>query len=175
MKHILPFLLVAASFSTATAQNDPSIYVDAGLFRLGINATYDKKITKHLDLGLGMNSYINPLKYKNIPRVSSALYFDVRPNWNRRKSTTFLFLDPGVAFHADNRSGTESVTPVGIYFGMGLGYQYKINEKGIGPYISAGLNSNYLSYHNSNSALRPSARDYGVLDAYAGFSLGFKF
>jgi hypothetical protein len=169
----LLFSLFAASASFAQANN---FYADAAINYLGASFTYDRKLTKHLDIGAGMQvyDYVN-LKYGNIV---SSIFVDIRPNWKiRNRHLLFLVADFGATLHAGRKMdpAVGKLEPLGAYAALGYGYGYMINKRNMGPYFS--FNMRGAGYHERryDAALPPPARDYSIFTIDLVLSLGFKF
>jgi hypothetical protein len=174
MKPILIVLLVIASQYTALAQKKNTLFVDLSCNNLGGSATFDRKLTRHFDVGIGLNIY--DYKEESFANLHPALYADFRPNWLiRKKSLLFLFVDIGAAYNGGRKPINAHVDPIGLFTSLGLGYNYLINKRGMGPYISTGLYGYSQSYHSHNLALPPAARDHSVFEASLLLSIGFKF
>jgi hypothetical protein len=166
-------ILALISTNTAFAQNRNNIYAELGCTNLGMSATFDRKVFKHLDIGAGvLTNYYSSEKYN---KVRSALYLDIRPFWKIRKSLLFLPVDVGLALIGGPQPVHYSVSPAGFYVGTGFGYGYMINKRGMGPYISINLQGYTLNYVSHDVNLNPAAKDYAIFDAFGQIALGFKF
>jgi hypothetical protein len=173
MKNIVAILLALASFTVAEAQSKNNVFADIGINERGIAATYDRKLTRHFEIGAGVNSYY----YKNERTKSrTAFYVDLRPYWVIGKSTLFVIVDIGGVYNAGSLPDSESFAPVTVYGNLGVGYHYRINKRGMGPYLSLGLQGYYESQHYSFSYLRGTRNDsYGFEEFFGVLALGFKF
>jgi len=174
MKKIAGALLVMAGCTAATAQNKHNLFVDLGINERSLSATYDRQLAKHLDLGFGVNTlYVNS---EPLAKSRSAVYADIRPYWLLGKhSMVFVALDAGVSLNAGPKKDSTTLKPVGFYSALSLGYQYRINKRGMGPYLSFGMYGSSISVEYSNPSLPPAAREYSVFDAWGVLALGFKF
>jgi len=173
MKNILTVLLLIAGCSVAVAQNKHNLFVDVGINEHGIGATYDRKLTRHFDIGAGVNTY----NFSSEPhaKVRSAVYLDIRPYWTIRKSMLFLFVDIGGSYNSGPEPDSFSVAPVTLYNTLGFGYSHRINKRAMGPYASIGLYGYYETVTTSKANLSPAAREYSIEDFFGILSLGFKF
>jgi hypothetical protein len=169
MKAVLVVLLMITSHYMALAQNKNNIYVDIGCNAVGISATYDKKLTRHFDVGVGLNTY--DFSYAQYGNVRTACYVDLRPYWLIRRSLLFVFGDIGVAMNGGKEPNAATLSRFGLYITSGFGYCYQINKRGMGPYVSLGLYGYAQSIHYNT----PPKKDYGVFDATGLLSVGFKF
>ena len=173
MKTILPVLLVFACSNMAFAQNKNNLYVDVGCNSLGVSATYDRKLTRHLDLGAGVNTYkYNGVSYGDL---RSALYVDIRPYWMIKRNLLFVIADIGVAVNGGKEPDSATLQHYGLYTSVGFGYCYQINKRGMGPYLSLGMNGYTESVHYKYPSRQLRVSDYRVFDASLVISVGFKF
>jgi hypothetical protein len=171
MKYIIVTILFFAGYSTATAQNRDNLYADIGCNVPGISVTYDRKLVNHFDIGLGANFYdYNDHTYN----VRSAVFVDLRPYWTIGRSTLFLPVDVGLGY-IGGHSPNVTLSYVNLYTGLALGYYYRISKRGMGPYISVGLDGTTIHVHFIDPLLPPATGDYSIFDAVGVLSLGFKF
>ena len=172
MKTTLSVLLVVAGCNMALAQNKNNLYVDVGCNTLGASVTYDRKLTRHFDLGAGVNTY----RYSGVSYgdVRSAVYVDVRPYWVIKRHLLFAIADIGVAMNGGKESDSISLQRFGLYTSVGFGYCYQINKRGMGPYLSLGMNgyTENMDYKYPSRQLR--ALNYNAFDASLVISVGFK-
>lgn len=173
MKRILITLLIVAGCVAAHAQNKHNIYIDLGVNERGVTATYDRMLTKHFAIGLGISTYDYSSRNRNL--ISSAVFLDLRRFWVKRKSMLFLLADIGAAHNSGRLSEWEKRAPVGFYCGLGFGYQYRINKKGMGPYVSVGMYGHTEKKHYSYTWMPPGGIDSRIFDATSILSVGFKF
>jgi hypothetical protein len=173
MKTIFAVLLVITSHYMALGQNKNNIYVDVALNYPGISATYDKKMTRHLDLGFGLSAYnFNDMSYATI---RSACYADLRLYKEARRNLFFGFADIGPALNGGREPNDATMSPFGLYTTLGFGYCYRISKRGMGPYVSLGLYGYTESIHYKNPPPTPRLKDYTIEDANGLLSVGFKF
>lgn len=173
MKRRLLLLLLIALSSLAQAQGESSLYVDVapGKSR-GLSATYTRKITRHFEMGGGLSYY--KLSGHPVENQRAGAFVDVRPHTGR-KAMFFLFTDLGLAYNGGKQQGDVTISPLGVYIAFGPGFCYKINERGMGPYVSMGL---YGSTARERSIYPPPPNVYRTVTAYDGYgviSVGFKF
>jgi hypothetical protein len=173
MKSILTIMLAITSYTAALAQNKNNLYVDVGINELGIAATYDRKLTRHFDIGVGINAH--RFSSAHLAQNRAACYLDLRPYWVKKKSMLFVFVDVGAAYKGGQKYDSSKVTPVGFYSSLGAGYHYRINSRGMGPYVSAGFYSYAVNVRSINANLPQRAREYTIMEAILKISLGFKF
>jgi len=173
MKYAILLLLTITSYNTIFAQNRDNIYADLSLNLIGGSATYDRKLTKHLDIGVGTNIYNDT--YEKYNNIRSAFYLDLRPYIKTKKSLFFFPVDAGIGLFTGARPTTYNMSGRGVYGGFGFGYARLINKRGMGPYVAITLNGSSASYHSYDMSLAPDARNYSIFDADAHISLGFKF
>ncbi len=176
MKTTFAVLLLIACYSAAFGQNKHNLYVGAGVNMLGFSAAYDRKLTRHFDMGIGLSTYnITGMPYGNI---RTALYLDMRPYWKiKKRSLLFVFADVGAAYNAGRVPDSGNITRADLHTALGFGYGYMINKRGMGPYVSLGLYGYSITVHSDKAVFRahPGASDYSVFDATSILSLGFKF
>jgi len=168
MKNILVFLFLFGGCYTTYAQKKHAIYLDATVNGPGLSATYNVKWKKHWDIGGGVRAYFS----MTYPKVYSACNVDVRRNWERKKSATFLFFDLGPAIYPVTRWDNTKLSPIGLFHSCGLGYQYKVNKRGNGPYASAAINGFYFRGRTLDSLYYKSV--YAIVSLFLGLSVGFK-
>lgn len=168
----LPALLLGLSSITALAQNKNSLYADVGTNLRSASVTYNRSLTRHFDVGAGIGARLQ--KMGRI-RHRVAAYVDLRPHWAIGRSTIFLLIDVGACYKTEEKKDSFWVTPVGFYSALGVGYHYRINKKGMGPYITAGMYGDYSSFHTSRTIYPESMRHWSVFDASGILSLGFRF
>ena len=167
-------LLVLGYQDVACGQIKKNLYADISLNEPGGSLTLDRKFRKHLQLGLGVHGYdFEDNRYNN---MQFACYGDFRPYWTiAKRSEFFTYADLGIMVLAGRKPSDAKLSSVSPFLGLGLGYFYRINKRGMGPYISFGLNSHREHYHNDNMTLSPAARNYSVVDAGGVMSVGFRF
>ena len=168
-------LLIICSYCAAQAQSKNNLYTDLAINSLGTSVTYDRRIAKHFDLGIGISlNDINGDKYYN---RKMAAFIDLRPYRVIRRNMFFALFDIGFAFYGGRipAPGTTSLGPYNPYVGLGVGYGYRINKRGMGPYISLCADGFVQNQINQNLALPHEARNNFVIDETLVISLGFKF
>jgi len=140
----------------------------------GISATYDRKLSKHFEMGAGINTYY--FNDQHDVKSHSALYVDARPYWAKRKSMFFMFVDIGAVYNAGPMHDSVTRAPVTFASNLGCGYHYRINKRGMGPYVSLGLYGCTERFHTSKAIFaNTKAQDYSLYEFDAILSLGFKF
>jgi hypothetical protein len=155
----------------AFGQEKNNIFLDLGCNTLGISGTFDRRLSKHFELGAGLNYY--DYAFENDKNLRTAAYVDLRPYWSIGRSLLFVNGNVGLAIlggldpHPDY---TEFVT---WYTALGVGYCYRINKRGLGPYLSLTLNGYHRHIHMPNSTSPD--RDYYVVEGSSVLSIGFKF
>lgn len=174
MKKVVSILAIMASCAAAMAQNKHNLFVDLGVNERSLSATYARKLTKHLELGGGLSTlYINS---EPLAKSRTAIYGDIRPYWRiGKKSMVFAAVDVGAALILGPKQDSTTLKPVGLYTALSFGYQYRINKRGMGPYLSFGMYGTSVSVAYDKPSLPPAAREYSVYDAYGVLALGFKF
>ncbi|MBX2904717.1 MAG: hypothetical protein KF744_01675 [Taibaiella sp.] len=167
-------LFFIGSFGSLHAQNKHNLFVDVNvLHNIGLSATYNRKVINHLDLGVGANAvYLYPQASKTL---RSGAYIDIRPYWGKNKHMWFVKLDPGIAYFSPIKKSTTEIRPLGIYFALAYGYQYRMNSRGIGPYVTLGWNGYYIRSYSSNVNVPEYLRKTAYFDAEGMFCIGFKF
>lgn len=173
MKKILVFLLIVISSYAALAQNTNNIYADVGVNSFGFSATYDRKLARHFDLGVGVNTY--NFSDETYAKIRSALYLDLRRFRNIKRSLLFGFLDIGGALNSGKEPDSATIAHVSLYTTIAGGYCYQVNKRGMGPYVTVGFYGYTETIHRQNAFLSQRGRDYSVLDATLLLSVGFKF
>lgn len=173
MKIIHTILVVLACCNVGLAQNKHNLFVDAGITKLGISATYDRKLTKGFEVGLGVNAHSSRYEPYGKPRV--ALYVDARPYWQINKSMLFVFANIGTVYYTAKAPDSTWLKPLDFYCALGGGYHYSINKRGMGPYASLGMYCQKVTVHYSFANLPEKAKDYWIVDASLMFSVGIKF
>jgi hypothetical protein len=184
MKGTCIVLLLIAHCGIATAQSKPdsgvvtqpqterNIYIDLSPAP-GISATYTWQFGDHFDMGAGANSRY--FRNDSYGKSRAAVYLDVRPHWGKKKSLFFFFTDLGMCVNGGPQPVYETMSPVGVYLGLGPGYCYRINKKGMGPYISLGINAYSASLREKYPIPPNSPRTSSIVDGIGVLSIGFKF
>ena len=137
--------------------------------------TYDRRIVKHFDMGIGISlNDINEDAYYN---KRMALFLDFRPYKVIKRNLFFAIADIGFSFYGGRipSPGPTSLGPTNPYVGLGLGYGYRINKRGMGPYISLSADGYVQNQISQNLAIPHDARDNFVIDETLVLALGFKF
>ncbi len=96
----------------------------------GISATYNRRLAKHVGLGLGAQV----IDYSD--RARTAVYLDLRGYWNIKRSLIFAYGNAGIDFYKGYHTLSGQVPNNALYLGLGLGYSYQINKRNMGPYIA---------------------------------------
>ncbi len=172
MKKLLLLMLLCSGNVLVFAQSKNNLFVDLGVSYGGVSATFDRKVHRHLDVGAGFSTYnFNDANYAN---VRSAVYLDIRPYWVKRRGLWFVFADIGGAFIGGRKPASAENVASSLYTCLGGGYSYRINKRGMGPYVSLGLYGYTLGV-KYNAPQPAGVSDYSVYEANSLFSLGFKF
>jgi hypothetical protein len=184
MRNAIIILMLTAGCYVSAAQNKPdssltkqtsserNIYIDLSPAP-GVSATYTWKFGDHFDMGTGVNyRYFGDDSYG---KSRAAVYLDVRPHWGKKKSLFFFFTDLGMCVNGGPQPTYETMSPVGVYLGLGPGYCYRINKKGMGPYISLGIDAYSATLREKYPIPPNSARTSSIIDGRGVLSIGFKF
>lgn len=172
MKILFLFLLFITLATSAGAQNKDNVFLDVGTNEFGVSGIYDRKLIKHFEAGGGLNVYnFDDYSYDN---VYSSCYLDLRPYWSWKRGLLFEYNDMGIAVAGGRKSDTATVAPVNLYFAIGVGYCYRINKRGWGPYVSLGMYGHIRTVHNDDPNLSQRAKNYSIFDAEGILSVGFK-
>ena len=172
MKSTLAIVLTIASHCVALAQTRNDIYADIGCNSPGVSLTVDRSMGKRFDLGLGFSAYdLSDMQYGN---RRGACYIDLRSHKAFRRNLFFWFADLGLALNGGRHPDDATIARSGLFTGVGLGYCYQINKRGMGPYASLGLDGATQSVHYNEVPGAPRKPDYGSYDATLLFSVGFK-
>jgi len=161
------------------------VFGDVGISTLlfrstDFSATIDLMHNKHFGLGLGAQtvtaSAYGPSHIDNNPDVLKTSFFaDARCDLYIHKSFIFLFTDLGVSlYHAPAIPGLQDAHNNGFYIGLGAGYCYPVNARGMGPYISIKMASDVYSYTEYDQQTHQPYKG-SILDGVALIALGFKF
>ncbi len=173
MRSTLVILLLIAGGYVAQAQSKRNIYCDVAINSPGLSATYTMKLTRHFDMGGGLSSYY--FRQVNYGSSRSAISFDLRPHWGAKKSLFFIFTDLGLAINGGRQPYLATMSPLGGHIALGPGYCFRINKKGMGPYLSLGMYGNTTHLRDTYPPPPPRSRMRAYLDVYGIMSVGFKF
>ncbi len=176
MKKIVPVvLLIICCQSSLFAQSKNNLYADLTINNLGTSVTYDRRIKKHFDLGIGVS--LNDFYGDPYHNIKFAAFLDFRPYKVVRRNLFFGIIDVGMMFYGGRipEPSKASLGPNSPYLGLGIGYGVRINKRGMGPYISLGIDGDMTHQITHNASLAPEARDYIVIDAELVLAVGFKF
>lgn len=173
MKNIFIGILSAALPYVTIAQSRNNLFADVAINTTGFSVTYDRSASRHLDIGGGI-IYRN-YNYYTYANIISAGYLDIRALWGKRRSVFFALADAGFGIIGGKQTDSVTFSRYSFYSAVGAGYLYRINKRGMGPYLSLVLNGHTIHETLKNVLLTPAARDYGELDADLALSIGFKF
>lgn len=171
MRQLLIALFVVICYRSS-AQSKNNIFADVSIGANGGSVTYDRTLTKHLQIGGGLSSYYFHFLHYGPSR--SALYVDLRPYWKIKRSLLFTAFDFGLSANV-GAPAPAKLSLFGFHTALLFGYSYQINKRGMGPYASLGMYVYPTYIHLENPALPPRAWDYGVIDGMGQISVGFKF
>ena len=173
---VIPFLLlILCSQYSAQAQSKNNLYADLTLNNLGTSVTYDRRVVKHFDMGIGVS--LNDFNGDPYYNRRMAAFIDLRPYRVIKRSLFFAIVDIGFAFYGGRlpAPGTTTIRPYNPYVGLGIGYGYRINKRGMGPYISLSADGYIQNQINDNLALPHQDRNSFIIDETLVLALGFKF
>ncbi len=174
-KIIAVILLIICCQSNVFAQSKNNLYADLTINNLGTSVTYDRRIVKHFDMGIGFS--VNDFNSDQYHNIKFATFLDFRPYRVVRRNLFFGIADIGMMFYGGRipQPDKASLNPNSLYVGLGLGYGVRINKRGMGPYISLSMDGSTTHQITHNASLAPQARDYIVFDAELVLAVGFKF
>ena len=150
-KLVLPvFILLAFS---ATSQKKENIFITAELYKTkGLSLVYNRMIPK-TNIGVGAGLEFIDISTKKLGGIMPGL--DARYYVNFGKSTLMPLAQVGYNFYEYrykiSSSANEYKMEGGPSFSLGLGYSYKANAKGSGPYTALKYRS--LQYKYNDPAL----------------------
>jgi hypothetical protein len=138
MKHTIVIILLITNSLCATAQKN-NTFADVGINDLthfpGVSVTYNRQLVKYFGIGIGAQEYNNELSGSSL--VTPTIYADLRGYLPVHKSLFFMLADFGMdIYSSDGTNIHEDPHNNGFYTGLGIGYCYRINKKGMGPYLS---------------------------------------
>jgi hypothetical protein len=141
MKNTLMILLLMSSLSGFAQKN--IFFADIGLpldtHIPGVCVTYNRKLIRHFGVGIGIQEYYfeeSRGRNDNVNILMPAVFADLRGYFGRRKGLFMLIADFGADFYHADPYGTVSGHTNGIYTGLGFGYSYRLNKRGVGPYVT---------------------------------------
>src|ERR1700740_1891443 len=115
MRYILAILLFATCHGVVLAQERDNLYVDVGLNNPGGSVTWDRKLTRHLDVGVGINAYdFEGASYGNF---RGACYVDLRPYWTIKRSLLLVIANAGLGMYGGSEPADATMSRVGFYTG----------------------------------------------------------
>lgn len=178
------FLIFLLCCALTTRAHDYQVFGDVGISTLllkttDFSATVDMMHNRHFGLGLGAQtvtaSAYASSNIDNNPKVlKTSLFGDARCDLYIHKSLIFLFTDLGISlYHAPAIPGVQDAHSNGFYVGLGFGYSYPINARGMGPYISFKLASDAYSVTQYDQNYKPHTSSF--FDGIGIVALGFKF
>jgi hypothetical protein len=173
MKTLSIFLLVIGWKSILYGQSKSNVFADVACSSLGSSVTYDRALSKHISLGLGTSLYdFNGDDYHN---VRCSAYIDGRPYWIIKRNLLFTIADIGMQFYSGRQPNPakDVIGPNGALTGLGVGYGYRINKRGLAPYISFVANGSF-NHYIIRDPQEPQA-DYELFDVEFVISIGLKF
>lgn len=179
MRHTIVLFLLSLVSCSCFSQNKNNIYADVSLppIAYGFSGTWNRVIVNHLDLGAGAQVYAYSADNMT---VHTALYLDARPYISWKHSLLFLIGDLGIDLYSEPATTYYYAHANALYTALGLGYGYKINKRGMAPYISLKLaGDNYIAHNTPYTS--PSGNTYTdnnkiySFDGAAVLSVGFKF
>ncbi len=124
-------------------------------------------------MGGGLSTY--NFRHRDYANRRSAIYLDLRRHWGAKKSLFFFFTDIGLSINGGRQPYLATISPLGAHITFETGYCYKINKKGMGPYVSLGLDGRTVNIRYKYPPPPPRSRDYGYLEFDGVMSVGFKF
>ncbi|MBS1689928.1 MAG: hypothetical protein JSS96_14460 [Bacteroidetes bacterium] len=184
MKKFILLYLLSCSSLIASAQKY-QIFGDIGISTLlfrstDFSVTADRMFGRHFGIGLGAQtltaSAYAPSQVDNNPSVlKTSIFADTRCDLYIHKSLIFLFADLGISlYHAPAIPGVQDAHSNGFYIGLGIGYSYPVNARGMGPYISFKMASDVYTFTEyDRQTYQP--HKTSILDGIGIVALGFKF
>jgi hypothetical protein len=167
MKGLIVLLLSLGIAVNASAQKCDDLYADIALNRLGMSVTYDHRLSRHFELGGGVQLWDGFRR----DIINGAVFLDLRPYWQKKKNLFFVLADVGLIGYFGDGPYNADISRFGAYTALGVGYSRIINRRGMGPYASFALKGG--SFHERY--YYPWRSDYYVFEATGLLSIGFKF
>lgn len=185
MKYALIVLLILVNPLNSVAQKH-QLYTDVGLCldytNLGLSATYNYNVGRHIGIGGGVQAYVFHPAITNPRQFTPAVFADFRFRIRSKHiSQYFVLTDLGVDFykHSDDyvREGNWVYTVPndnGVYFGLGMGYFRRISSRGWGAYATLKMITN-LHKENQLHLTNNEQKSVTIGDGTVVVSVGFRF
>lgn len=170
MKKLLITLLLLPLFSNAQSKHSVFADLNATADGAGLSLVYSYKLAGSFCVGVGAQGIYDNIRNKQ----RGAIFSDFRFQWPIAHGLLFFHMNAGAGLHDSYISGNATVPPVTIYTGLGLGYAYIINKRGMGPYVSFRIWSESYTYSQFDYYLQREYKTFN-LDAMPVVAVGFKF